>query len=41
MNINFGIMDGIGNAPRKKEERYTLISQRAIETIDDIIENKM
>ena len=41
MNINFGIMDGIGNAPRKKEDRYTLISQRAIETIDDIIENKM
>lgn len=41
MNINFGIMDGMENAPRKKEERYTLISQRAIETIDDIIENKM
>lgn len=41
MNINFGIMDGMENAPRKKEERYTLISQRAIETIDDIIENKL
>ena len=41
MNINFGIMDGMENAPRKKEDRYTLISQRAIETIDDIIENKM
>ena len=41
MNINFGIMDGIVNAPRKKEDRYTLISQRAIETIDDIIENKL
>lgn len=41
MNINFGIMDGMENAPRKKEDRYTLISQRAIGTIDDIIENKM
>ena len=41
MNINFGIMDGMENATRKKEDRYTLISQRAIETIDDIIENKL
>ena len=39
MNINFGIMDGIEKAPRKKEERYTLIAERALSVIDGIIAN--
>ncbi|MBQ6703211.1 MAG: methylenetetrahydrofolate--tRNA-(uracil(54)-C(5))-methyltransferase (FADH(2)-oxidizing) TrmFO [Clostridia bacterium] len=41
MNINFGIMDGIENAPRKKEERYTLIAERALSVIDGIIANML
>ncbi len=41
MNINFGIMDGIENAPRKKEERYTLIAERALSVIDGIISNML
>ena len=41
MNINFGIMDGIEKAHRKKEERYTLISQRALDVIDGIIANML
>ena len=41
MNINFGIMDGIEKAPRKKEERYTLISRRALDVIDGIIANML
>lgn len=41
MNINFGIMDGIENAPRKKEERYTLIAERALSQIDGIISNML
>lgn len=41
MNINFGIMDGIENPPRKKEERYTLISERALSVIDGIKSNML
>ncbi|MDD6045506.1 MAG: methylenetetrahydrofolate--tRNA-(uracil(54)-C(5))-methyltransferase (FADH(2)-oxidizing) TrmFO [Clostridia bacterium] len=41
MNINFGIMDRIENAPRKKEERYTLIAERALSQIDGIISNML
>lgn len=41
MNINFGIMDSIEKAPRKKEERYTLIAERALSVIDGIIENML
>ena len=41
MNINFGIMDGIEKAPRKKEERYTLIAERALSVIDGIIANML
>ena len=41
MNINFGIMDGIDKAPRKKEERYTLIAERALSVIDGIIANML
>ncbi len=41
MNINFGIMDGIEKAPRKKEERYTLIAERALSVIDGIISNML
>ena len=41
MNINYGIMDGIEKAPRKKEERYTLIAERALSVIDGIIANML
>ncbi len=41
MNINFGIMDTIADAPRKKEERYTLISERALSVIDGIKSNML
>ena len=41
MNINFGIMDGMEKAPRKKEERYTLIAERALSVIDGIIANML
>lgn len=41
MNINFGIMEGIEKAPRKKEERYTLIAERALSVIDGIIANML
>ena len=41
MNINFGIMDSIEKAPRKKEERYTLIAERALSVIDGIIANML
>ena len=41
MNINFGIMDGIEKAPCKKEERYTLIAERALSVIDGIIANML
>ncbi len=41
MNINFGIMDGLADAPRGKAERYTAISERALHVIDGIIANKL
>ncbi|MDR0841190.1 MAG: methylenetetrahydrofolate--tRNA-(uracil(54)-C(5))-methyltransferase (FADH(2)-oxidizing) TrmFO [Christensenellaceae bacterium] len=39
MNICFGIIDAYPNAPRKKTERYTLIAERALGAIDEIIAN--
>jgi len=41
MNINFGIIDGIEKPPRKKEQRYTMIAERALGIIDGIIANKL
>ncbi len=38
MNANFGIMDSIENPPRNKQERYTLIANRALSFIDELIE---
>ena len=37
MNINFGIMESLENAPRDKLKRYTLISERALNEIDNLI----
>ncbi len=36
MNVNFGIMQGIENAPRDKMQRYALISERALEEIKNL-----
>ncbi len=41
MNINFGIMADLPNAPRGKAERYTAIAERALRVIDGIIANKL
>lgn len=41
MNINFGIMADLPNAPRCKAERYTAIAERALAVIDGIIANKL
>lgn len=41
MNINFGIMADLPNAPRNKAERYTAIAERALSVIDGIIANKL
>jgi methylenetetrahydrofolate--tRNA-(uracil-5-)-methyltransferase len=41
MNINFGIMADLPNAPRGKAERYTAIAERALAVIDGIIANKL
>ncbi len=41
MNINFGIMESIADAPRSKQERYTRIAHRALCTIDEIISKKL
>ena len=42
MNINFGIIDGLdGKGPRKKEERYAIIAERALARIEHIKENNL
>ena len=41
MNINFGIMESMAEAPHNKQERYTRIAQRALCTVDEIIANKL
>ena len=38
MNISFGIIEGLSNAPRNKQERYTLIAERSLGIIDSIAE---
>jgi len=40
MNVNFGIMDSIDNAPRDKRARYEMIAQRALTGIEHIINEK-
>ena len=39
MNVTFGIMDGIENAPRKKQERYALIAERALSIVKELKNN--
>lgn len=39
MNINFGIIEGLTNPPRNKQERYTLIANRSLTIIDEIAAN--
>lgn len=39
MNISFGIIEGLTNAPRNKQERYTLIAERSLRIIDEIAAN--
>ncbi|MBQ2662002.1 MAG: methylenetetrahydrofolate--tRNA-(uracil(54)-C(5))-methyltransferase (FADH(2)-oxidizing) TrmFO [Clostridia bacterium] len=39
MNINFGIMAKLQNSPRNKQERYTMIAERALAKIDEIKDN--
>lgn len=36
MNVTFGIMDGIENAPKKKAERYALIAERALGIVKEL-----
>lgn len=36
MNISFGIIEGIENPPRNKQERYTLVAERALAIIDQL-----
>lgn len=36
MNISFGIIEGLDNPPRNKQERYTLVAERALGIIDEI-----
>lgn len=38
MNITFGIMDQMPNAPRSKKERYAAIAERALDTVKAIKE---
>lgn len=38
MNINFGIIEGIGEHIRNKQERYAAIAGRSLKIIDDIAE---
>ncbi len=40
MNINFGIMEGLNNPPRNKQERYRAIAARSLELIDSF-KNKL
>lgn len=41
MNINFGILSPIQNAPKGKKARYEALSMRALAQIRDIIANRM
>ena len=36
MNVTFGIMDGISDRIRNKQQRYEKIAQRALEKVDAI-----
>ena len=36
MNISFGIIEGLTNGPRNKQERYTRIAERSLGFIDEI-----
>ncbi|MDL2258317.1 methylenetetrahydrofolate--tRNA-(uracil(54)-C(5))-methyltransferase (FADH(2)-oxidizing) TrmFO [Eubacteriales bacterium OttesenSCG-928-K08] len=36
MNVTYGIMDSIKNAPRNKQQRYELIANRALELADEL-----
>lgn len=36
MNVTFGIMDGIENAPKKKQERYAMIAERALAIVKEL-----
>lgn len=36
MNVNFGIMDSLQERIRSKKERYSIVSQRALASIDEI-----
>ena len=36
MNISFGIIEGIENPPRNKQERYTLVAERSLALIEKI-----
>ena len=37
MNANFGIMESLPDAPRDKYKRYLALSERALERIDNLI----
>ena len=41
MNINFGILSPIANAPKGKKARYEALSARALAHIREIIANRM
>ncbi len=41
MNINFGILSPMADAPKGKKARYEALSQRALASMRDIIENRM
>ncbi|MPN14533.1 Methylenetetrahydrofolate--tRNA-(uracil-5-)-methyltransferase TrmFO [bioreactor metagenome] len=41
MNINFGILADLPDAPRNKTVRYAAIAERALHVIDGIIANKL
>lgn len=40
MNVNFGIMEKLGDKVRKKRERYEKISEKAIKKLSEIIKSK-
>ena len=39
MNVTFGIMEGLKNAPRSKRERYLKIAERALARIEELRDN--
>ena len=39
MNITYGIMEQMGNAPRSKQQRYELLAQRALTIVEDLKTN--